>query len=269
MLTLLFIALIAYLILIAPNTKRGERLAPFEAQYIAHRGFFDNESERPENSMAAFSHAVENGYGIELDVQLTRDGHLVVFHDDELSRMCGVEKRLEDCTLEELQALRLAKSEQGIPLFADVLALVNGRVPLIVEIKNSERWVQTCEKTAALLDYYQGCYCVESFSPYVVEWYKKNRPNVVRGILSTDYFKDEPEMDFWQKLILTNLLFNARSKPDFVAYNHLYKNQLSYRLVRYLYGVKNVAWTIRSQKELIDARDVFTCMIFDSFTPQD
>ena len=219
---LLLSLLIAYLISIRPNTKRGERLAPFEAQYIAHRGFFDNESERPENSLAAFAHAVESGYGIELDVQLTSDGHLVVFHDDSLRRMCGVDRALESCTLEELQALTLAKSGQRIPLFSDVLALVDGKVPLIVELKSSPRWKEESEQTAALLDAYRGCYCIESFNPYVV-----NRPEVTRGILSTDYFKDELPFSFFNKLLLTNLMLNAKCKPDFIAYNHLYKNQFS------------------------------------------
>ena len=266
-LLILLLLIVLYLLALAPNTKRARNFRPFERQYIAHRGFFDNDSDCPENSLSAFALAVERGYGIELDIHITADNQLVVFHDDGLSRMCGVDRALEDCTYEELQQYRLAKSRERIPLFTDVLAIVAGKVPMVVEIKNSARWREVTERTAKILDEYEGRYCIESFNPLIVEWYKKNRPEIVRGQLSTDYFKDEPQMGFFQKLILTNLLFNFIAKPDFIAYNHKHKDQFSYKLLRKLYRVKNVAWTIRSQQELKNAKSVFTCMIFDSFVP--
>lgn len=95
----------------------------------------------------------------------------------------------------------------------------------------------------------------------------ENRPEIVRGLLSTNFFKDKPALGFFQKLFLTNLLFNFIATPDFIAYNHKHKNQFSYKLLRKLYRVKNAAWTIRSQQELTNAKTVFTCMIFDSFIP--
>ncbi len=259
---------VAYLVFLAPNSKRGEQFAPFEKQHIAHRGFFNNDGDAPENSLLAFALAVENNYGIELDVQLTADQKLVVFHDDDLARMCGVNKMVEDCTFNELQQYCLAKSSQKIPLFTDALAVIGGKVPLIVEIKNSTRWQLTSQLTAEVLDSYTGVYCVESFSPYVVNWFRKNRSHVIRGQLSTNYFKDQARMPFFHKFVLTNLLFNGIAKPDFVAYNHKHKNQFSYKLLRKLFRVKNVAWTVKNQQELDDASDVFTCMIFDSFTPK-
>lgn len=262
------VLLAAYLAALAPNQKRGARFVPFEKVPIAHRGFFDNGGDCPENSLAAFAKAVENGFGIELDVQMTADGQLVVFHDDDLIRMCGAEQKLEDCTLEQLRQYRLLCSEQSIPLFAEVLKLIGGTVPLIVEIKDSKRWRETCVAAAALLDAYAGCYCVESFNPLVVRWYRKNRPDVLRGQLSTDYFKDEPALSFWKKWTLSNLLYNGLTKPDFIAYRHIYKNRFSYRLLRKIYKVKNVAWTVRSEQERADAADVFTCIIFDGFTPE-
>ena len=268
-LSIVAILIAVYLIFLKPNTKRGEGFRPFEEVYIAHRGFFDNEGACPENSLAAFARAVECGYGIELDVQLTKDKQVVVFHDDTLLRMCGVDKKVEDCTFEELQQYPLAKSEQRIPLFTDVLAVIGGKVSLIVEIKNSDLWKETTEKTADILDKYDGCYCVESFSPLIVEWYKKNRPEIIRGQLSTNFFKDEPQMNFVKKFLLTNLLLNGKAKPDFIAYNHKHKNQFSYKLLRKLYRVKNAAWTVKTQQQLDEASDVFTCMIFDSFTPKE
>ena len=85
-----------------PNRGRKEKMKVFEKQYIAHRGLFDNESEAPENSIPAFQRAVQQGYGIELDVQLTTDNRLVVFHDETLQRMCGFDKKLTDCSYDEL-----------------------------------------------------------------------------------------------------------------------------------------------------------------------
>ena len=268
-LSVLVLLLAVYLICLAPCGKRGERFRPFEEVYIAHRGFFDNKGPAPENSLAAFAAATERGYGIELDVQLTRDGYLVVFHDGNLKRMCGVDREVEECTYEELCQYTLASSQKKIPLFSEALAVIGGKVPLIVEIKNSPKWREASEETAKLLDTYTGIYCLESFGPRIVAWYRKNRPDVIRGQLSTNYFKDEPEMRFWHKLWLTNLLYNVKAKPDFIAYHHIHKNQFSYRLLRKLFRVKNVAWTIKNQEQLEAAKDVFTCIIFDSFTPDE
>ncbi len=257
-----------YLISLKPNRNRGDRFRPFEEGYIAHRGLFDNESSYPENSGAAFARAVEHGYGIELDVQITKDEKLVVFHDDNLLRMCGEERKVKDCTFEELQQYCLLTSKERIPLFRDVLDIIDGKVPVIVEIKSSYFWLETTKVTAEILDGYKGCYCVESFHPFVLEWFKRNRPETIRGQLSTDYFRDKHPMSFFVKFIMTNLLLNWKVKPDFISYNHIYKNQFSYRLLRKLYHIKNVAWTVRSQQELDEAEDVFSCIIFDSFIPR-
>ena len=266
---LLFITLLVglYLVALHPNTQRARMFRPFERQYIAHRGFFDNDEDHPENSLAAFALAVKHGYGIELDVRMTADQKLVVFHDDNLFRMCNVTHNIEQCTFEELQQYHLANSSEKIPLFTDVLAIIAGKVPIIVEIKDTARWRETTEETAKILDEYKGHYCIESFNPFIITWYKKNRPEVVRGILSTNFFKDKPPLGFFKKLFLTNLLFNFIATPDFIAYNHKHKDQFSYKLLRRLYRVKNVAWTIKSQQELKDAKSVFTCFIFDSFVP--
>ena len=263
----ILLILFIYVFLLMPGLGRGREFSPFEKVYIAHRGFFNNETEKPENSLAAFASAVENGYGIELDVQMTADGKLVVFHDDSLLRMCGVDKLLEDCSFEELQTYFLKNSDEKIPLFTDVLKVIDCKVPLIVEIKNTKKYQEVCEKTASVLDSYKGIYCIESFNPFMVAYFKKNRPAVIRGQLSTDYFKDEPQMKFTSKFVLTNLLLNFYARPDFIAYNHNHKNQFSYKILRKIYPIKNVAWTIKNQDELDSARDVFTCLIFDSFTP--
>ena len=106
-----------YLFLIKPDTKRKEWAKPYEEKGVAHRGLFDKSLGIPENSLAAFQRAVEKNYGVELDVQLTKDNRLVVFHDEDLFRMCGVKKKVRDCTWEELCQYTLQGTEEKIPLF--------------------------------------------------------------------------------------------------------------------------------------------------------
>jgi glycerophosphoryl diester phosphodiesterase len=157
-----------YLFLLTPRHRRPEAEPLMKTAY-AHRGLWD--AKNPENSLAAFRAAVENGFGIELDVQLTKDGELVVFHDVSLSRMTGCDGFVYEKTYEELCALTLGKSNERIPTFREVLALVDGRVPLLVEIKSDHAWRSVAESAASLLDGYEGAYTVESFHPLVVAWF--------------------------------------------------------------------------------------------------
>ena len=256
-----------FLFLVAPHNKEIGAIHNFEQQYIAHRGLYDNDSEAPENSLLAFSKAIEKNYGIELDVQLTSDKKLVVFHDESLKRMCGVDKKVSDCSYEELQQYTLGVSDEHIPLFDDVLKLIDGKTPVIVEIKVIDEWKETTVKTAQRLDTYKGLYCIESFHPLAVYWFKKNRPSVIRGQLSTDFYKDKVQLSHIKKILLTNLLLNFLSRPDFIAFNFNHVNSFCYSVCRRFFKVTNAAWTIRSQDELDKAKDVFTIIIFERFEP--
>ena len=133
------IILLLYLWLIKPGIADRPDIASLMGHYYAHRGLHDNETDAPENSMNAFKKAIDAGYGIELDVQLTKDRIPVVFHDETLKRVCGVDGRVRDYTYEELQQFRLCRSDERIPLFSDFLKLVDGKVPLIIEIKIQDR----------------------------------------------------------------------------------------------------------------------------------
>lgn len=264
---ILIILLAAYLFLIAPRIIGRPDTTPLLDRHYAHRGLHDNETDAPENSMPAFQAAVDAGYGIELDVQLTRDRIPVVFHDETLERVCGVEGNVRDYTFEELQAFTLCKSAERIPLFSDVLSLVDGKVPLIVEIKIHESAPVVCAAADALLREYKGVYCIESFHPFAVRWYKKNRPDVVRGQLSSNFNKPGKREPFVQTLV-HYLLTNALCRPDFIAYDHRHKYNLSRLLCKALLRPLNVAWTIRSQEELdMSARD-FDLFIFEGFIPK-
>lgn len=255
-----------YLFAIAPRMVNKPDASILMHHDYAHRGLHDNAGEAPENSMAAFCKAVESGYGIELDVQLTKDRIPVIFHDETLKRVCKAPGKVRDYTYEELQQFHLCDSEEKIPLFADFLRMVNGRVPLIVEIKIHENATEVCSKVDEILKPYVGPYCMESFHPLAVRWYKKNRPEVIRGQLSSNFREDGKEPI--ERFLVHHLLFNFLARPDFIAYNHKYKKAVSRTICQKFFHALSVAWTIRSQKEMDDARDAFSLFIFESFIPR-
>lgn len=258
---------ILYLWAIMPRMIQRPDYSRLMDWHYAHRGLHNNESDAPENSMAAFKKAIEAGYGIELDVQLTKDRIPVVFHDETLKRVCGAEGKIRDYTYQELQQFTLCNSGERIPLFADFLKLVNGRVPLIIEIKVYENADIVCSAADNLIKEYKGIYCIESFHPFAVQWYKEHRPEVIRGQLSSNFNtpeKRESASMFMVHYLMTNFL----CRPDFIAYDHHHKKNISRVLCRYLYGAVSVAWTIRSQKELNPAKDAFDLFIFEGFIPE-
>lgn len=259
-----------YLLLIMPRMLHRPDKTAFMGVLYAHRGLHDNAGEAPENSMAAFQKAVEAGYGIELDVQLTKDKVAVVFHDFTLKRICGAEGKVSDYTYEELQQFSLASSEQKIPKFADFLALVDGRVPLIIEYKIQGGNTEVCSIADKLLQDYKGVYCIESFNPFGVRWYRKNRPEIVRGQLADNFIKSgEKEFSALLYFALHHLLFNFMTKPDFIAYNHHNYKDLSRLLCRHVFGCLSVACTIKSKRELEERKGDFDLFIFDSFVPDE
>ena len=230
--------------------------------YFAHRGLHDNVSV-PENSLAAFARAAEKGYGIELDVHITADKKLVVFHDDDTSRMCGEKLTPEKVTSDRLRELSLLGTEEKIPSFDEVLALVAGRVPLIVEIKGVTSDTSVCALTAQTLARYGGEYCVESFNPLYMGWWKKNRPADIRGQLSCKMPKQKGIANKLKFAALGNMLLNFISRPDFIAYDHNGSGRMAFRLARALGGIP-VAWTVRSKSELEKAKKRFVSFIFEN-----
>lgn len=263
------ISAVLYLLAIMPRIFGRPDKRPFMGVLYAHRGLHDNKSEAPENSLAAFKKAVEEGYGIELDVQLTKDKVPVVFHDFTLKRICGVEGKVRDYTYGELQQFFLCKSGEKIPKLETVLELVGGKVPLIIEYKIPGTDAEVCRLAEEILQNYQGAYCIESFNPMGVLWYRRHKKHIMRGQLSTSFIKEkEKGYPLILFVMLHHLLFNFLTKPDFIAYQHIYYKDLSRRLCRHLYGSTAVAWTIRSQAELDSRRKDFDLFIFDSFVPR-
>ena len=249
----------AVLYAIAPGPKRD--YSDYKGLMYAHRGLHGNGV--PENSMKAFKLAVEGGYGVELDVQFTKDHKIVVFHDANLKRMCGVDKRVRDCTYEELLTYRLAGTDETIPLFEDVLKVLD-KTTLICEIKNhnGNRNNRLCRETYEMLATYKGKYCMESFSPFLVAWFRNNHPEVIRGQLSCA-MKDEGSLGYIARLALSQLLINCISRPDFIAYRHQDYRQPGFMLCAKLYKPLLIAWTARGEKEQAESFKRFDAVIFE------
>ena len=254
---------VLYLAVLCPWHKPSRRIVP--GQY-AHRGLHDAKSA--ENSMEAFEKAVKYGYGIELDVRLSLDGEVVVFHDDTLLRACGKPERVDTHSLAELKDMTIFKTACHIPEFSKVLEMVNGRVPLIVEIKTGGKRKELCEKTAKILENYSGAYCVESFDPRIVLWFKKNAPDILRGQLSKNFLREkEPGMPLPLAVLLTGMLINFLTRPDFVAYQLSDKRDIPFALCRFLFREPAAAWTVRSLKEEKQTKKFFDAIIFENFRP--
>ena len=227
--------------LVAPGRASKKDKKPFMYKNFAHRGLHKKDKTVPENSLAAFERASSYGYGIELDVQLSKDGQVVVFHDDTLNRVCGVDSRVDEKTYDELSKISLCGTTQTIPLFSEVLKTVRGRGPLIVELKNGKRNEELCEKTYALLSKSSSEYCIESFNPFIVRWFKKNAPEVIRGQLANPPKDYNGEVGPITAVILGNCLLNFLSRPQFIAYK-ITPKPFTVKLCEAL-GAMKVAWT--------------------------
>lgn len=259
------------LLMLRPNPAAREKMARFAGRRYAHRGLHCAAEGVPENSLTAFRRAVEAGYGIELDLHLTTDGKLAVFHDDTLDRVCGVSGRVEEKSYEELRQLRLLGTEEYIPLFEEVLEIVAGKIPMIVEVKYQKNYAALCEKMMEMLSAYSGEYCVESFHPFVILWMKKNAPAVARGLLADRYVEGEGGMKHnslgtWGS---QGLLFNWLVQPDFIAYNYLTAPRTrTLSLTRRVWHTPCVAWTVRQEEKEPMALQRFDSVIFEGYRPE-
>lgn len=226
---------------VAPGKAPEGVKAPFMRRNFAHRGLHKLDKSVPENSLAAFRAAAEAGYGIELDVHITSDEQIVVFHDDELKRMCGVEGKLEEMSFEQLSGLRLAQTGERIPLLSEVLEVVDGRTPIIIELKTGVNNELLCEKMLVLMDEYPGRTCIESFDPTIVGWFRRNAPDILRGQLACPPGKYGESTSKPLAFLLGNLLTNFIGRPHFVAYR-IGEKPLTVRLCEAM-GAMRVAWT--------------------------
>jgi len=232
----------------------------------AHRGLHGE--GRPENSMAAFRAALEQGYGIELDVHLLADGNLAVIHDPSLKRTAGADVLIEDLKTEDLQNYRLEGTDEVIPTFRQVLELFDGKAPIILELKAERNNHAALTDTAiAQLKDYQGVYCVESFDPRCVLHLKKHHSHISRGQLTENFLAGKGKLPWVLKALLTHQFGNFLLMPDFVSYKFADRKTLGNFLVRKLWKVQGVTWTIKTPEEHAQAVKEGWIPIFEGFRP--
>lgn len=254
-----------YLFMLAPGRLADHPKGLWAAKY-AHRGLHNREKTIPENSLAAFAAAAEAGYGIELDINLTADSKVVVFHDDTLERICGSKKVVCECTYEELSQYRILNTSEKIPLFSEALELLKGRVPLIIELKNTPKYKELCRLTEEMLKGYEGLYCIESFHPGIVRWFLKNAPQIIRGQLATGTVQYS-SLPRYQAALLSNLLTNLITRPHFAAYDHRYAHKHTGLFFFKRMGGKRIAWTVRDTDDIAWCNAHFDAVIFEFYRP--
>lgn len=227
---------------------------------IAHRGYHNNKKGIPENSVLAFKKAIDNNYLIELDVRLTKDKKLVVFHDDNLKRVCGVNKRVKDLTYRELLKYNLFDTTLKVPLFSDVIKLVNGRVPILIETKYHNRYGVLEKILINELSNYKGLYAIQSFYPMSLLWLKRNTKDIPIGLLSSNFKND---LNRLKSIIGKTLILDLFFKTDFISYDvkGLPNNYLSYKRNK----KKIVIWTIKNKKDYDLARQYTDSLICENF----
>ena len=264
---IVIILVLAILYILSVRGRTGHPgLAELRKWSYAHRGLHNK--ERPENSMTAFRAALDGGYGIELDIHLMKDGNLAVIHDSSLKRTAGADVKIEDLTASQLKDYRLGGTAETIPLFQQVLELFGGKAPMIVELKAAgNNHAALCEKACAMLENYPGPYCIESFDPRCIIWLHKHRPDIIRGQLTENFFVSNSSLPGWLKFILANQIENFLAQPDFVAYRFSDRKTFSNTLVRKVWGVQGVSWTLRSQEEYDTAVAEGWIPIFENFEP--
>ena len=270
---ILIVLLLVYAELIRPNLLRRD-ITPLMGYDYAHRGLWNTndpgEQNRPENSLAAFRAAVDKGYGIELDVHRTKDGALVVHHDDSLKRMTGVDIRIADSTLADVRACKLPNGEP-IPTYDEVLDVVAGRIPMVVEVKVEQgNHAELCRAVNERMQRYTGPWCLESFSPSAVKWFRLNAPEVIRGQLAFDHAgQGKTAFLFLRNLGIATMLQNWYARPDFIAFEakSVKWHSLPIHLLR-LMKPWFVAWTVRSQADMDKYRKNWDLQIFERFEAQ-
>lgn len=239
------------------NTNRSNWFCKYK---IAHRGLHSD--IYPENSLGAFENACKLGFAIELDVRATKDGEVVCFHDGNLRRLCKVDCDINDIESKDLSKYTLLDSEYSIPTLKEVLDTINGKTPLMIEIKPTSKKDKLEEKVYKLIKDYKGDIAIKSFNPFVVMWFKKHAPEIPRGMLSS--FFNEIHLPFIYKALLKRLFFYRWAKPDFISYdiNNLPNKYLKNR------NVPILTWVITSSEMEKIALTYADNVIFENYIPK-
>ena len=214
---------------------------------IAHRGVFDNRTI-PENSISSFKKAMELFLPFELDVQLTKDNILVVFHDENLKRMCGVDKKVQDTTYEEIKNYRLLDSNETIPRLTDILKMNNDFRLIDIEVKNTKRILETTNELFRCLQGYNN-YIVKSFNPKIVKRLKKRNPNMKVGYIINDKYDNG-----FHNFLLKKKFMIKYCHADFIAISQTLFKKDKYK--KMATKIPTMVWTIKYRTDIEYSDDI-------------
>jgi glycerophosphoryl diester phosphodiesterase len=245
----------------------------FLATPLAHRAYHDRNAGRPENSRGAFRAAIAEGFGIECDVQMSKDGVAMVFHDHVLDRLTAETGSVHDRTAAELATIRLRDCDEGIPTLAEMLALVAGRVPLLIEIKDQDRMmgpnVGPLEQAVARdLAAYQGPVAVMSFNPHSVAAFGTAAPGIPLGLTTMEYQPpDWPGLAADQLDHLNAIRDYDRLGASFLSheFTDLDRPRVADLKAK---GAVILCWTIRSPEAEAAARKIADNVTFETYDPR-
>ena len=261
----ILILLTILFLMICPSLRSHPNRKMFENIYVAHRGLHDISKGIPENSIPAYKQAIKHRYAIEIDIHLTKDGRVAVFHDDTLKRVCGVDKKVESMTYQEIASYTLFDTEYTVPTLEQVLETIDGNTLLVIEYKCSPgNYKALCVAADKILKNYKGKYIVQSFNPLAMGWFKIHRPEIFRGQLSTNFIK-EPDNDLMRTLV-GSLLINFISRPDFISYGYKYSGILQLKICKAL-GAMSAGWTFTDARQIEKLKDQYSIYIFEGFLP--
>jgi len=269
-LAVLVVLLVLVYLAIKPARRQHDDLRLLEGALIAHRGLHNAAENIPENSLPAFEAACQAGYAIETDLHITLDGQVVVFHDHDLQRMCGVDGVVEQMTLAEIRRHNLQGTKEVAPTLDELLRLVKGRVPLLLELKCApHKQDELCNRVFQYLAAYQGKYMIQSFDPRALRWFRRHAPKICRGQLGSNFLHKSPDgkKHGFGAVLVGFMLMNFMSRPDYIAYDCRFAANLMRRLVCRM-GAFPVGWTFESDEQLREGRKHFHCWIFQNFNPK-
>ncbi len=232
---------------------------------IAHRGLHSLDQSVPENSLESFRLAIESGYSIEFDINLTKDDVVVVFHDFNLNRMFQVNQNIDELTYEELKTYKL-KNQEHVPTLKEVLELIDCKIPILIELKPHGHVKKLCKAFMKVMENYHGTYAAFSFHPSVVYYLKKHHKDVIRGQIS-EYFKSDQKMSKIAKFLMRSMAFNIFTKPDFISYGicdmpNKYLDKLKKK------GITIISYAARSQNDFDFVKTHYDNVVFEYFVPE-
>ena len=229
----------------------------FKNRFIAHRGLHKSRII-PENSIQAFKNAMEKNYAIEFDINITIDKQIVIFHDDDLNRLCNKKEKIEEVTYDFLKDLKLYESDEKIPLLKELLDEVNEKIPLVIEIKKHKNIGLLENKLVDLLENYKGKYLICSFEKNILFWFKKNKPNFKRGLI----FESNPKK--FEKYNKTLFLYKYyKIKPDFISLDYKLLESSIYDFCKRK-NLQIISWTIRDKKNYEKIKTKVDAVIFEN-----